>query len=507
LAKLGRIVLRFDASASVGAGHATRCLALADALAEMGAEVALLANAGAQDQVPGLALRHRVATAEPSGAAAVEAIRTLWREGADLAVVDHYSWAAAEERRLRTSVRRIVVIDDLADRAHDCDLLIDQNLGRSRAHYAGLVDPAAPLLLGPRYALLREPFRRLRHDARPSRAHRGGVESPASVQVLVSLGLADPGGATWRVCEALARLNAPAHYRVVMSPSAPDLPSMEALCARDRRFVLLGPQDAEAMARLLASADLAIGGAGVTAWERCALGVPSLVLVLADNQRAGASALATSGAALVFEPDAIGLARLARACVDLSGRPRTRAEMARAASEIADGRGALRAAAACGDLMSGFTLRPATLEDGEAVWRWRNSPGARAASRATDEIPLSAHLDWFAQAIASTRRVILIGHSKGASVGMVRFDHADDGCWDVSIAIDPARTGRGLGSALLKRACDWLRADRVVGRLTATAREANAASLAAFQKAGFTLGEPREGWVAMRSEGDKSGGA
>ncbi|MFN8946266.1 MAG: UDP-2,4-diacetamido-2,4,6-trideoxy-beta-L-altropyranose hydrolase, partial [Alphaproteobacteria bacterium] len=166
MAEPHRVAIRFDASGAVGGGHAVRCLALADRLADCGAEILLLTNAGADEVVPALARRHRWQAVGAGGSAALEAVFGAWRGGADLAIVDHYGWAAADERLLRPGTRRLAVIDDLANRAHDCDLLVDQNAGRVERDYAGLVGPLVPLLVGPRFALLRQAFSTLREKAR-----------------------------------------------------------------------------------------------------------------------------------------------------------------------------------------------------------------------------------------------------------------------------------------------------------------------------------------------------
>ena len=192
LAEPQRVAIRFDASRTLGGGHAVRCLALADRLAARGADVLLLTNVEARDMVPALTQRHRWRSVEPGGAAACAALQSVWPDGADLAIVDHYGWAAAEERLLRPGVRQLAVIDDLANRVHACDLLVDQNAGRIEGDYAGLVGPGVPLLVGSRYALLRPAFAALRNEALARRAKRVSACSDAPPRVLVSAGLASP---------------------------------------------------------------------------------------------------------------------------------------------------------------------------------------------------------------------------------------------------------------------------------------------------------------------------
>ncbi|MFN9972816.1 MAG: hypothetical protein ACK58T_23300, partial [Phycisphaerae bacterium] len=193
----------------------------------------MLTNAGADEVVPALARRHRWQAVGAGGSAALEAVFSAWRGGADLAIVDHYGWAAADERLLRPGTRRLAVIDDLANRAHDCDLLVDQNAGRVERDYAGLVGPLVPLLVGPRFALLRQAFSTLREKARVRGAAPAGV-----ARVLVSAGLSDPGGVTRLVCEMLSRVEQRMRVDVVVSASAASHAALEGLAARDPRFVL-----------------------------------------------------------------------------------------------------------------------------------------------------------------------------------------------------------------------------------------------------------------------------
>ena len=500
MAEPHRVAIRFDASSVMGGGHAVRSLALADRLGDRGAEVLLLTNAEACEMLSALGQRHRWRAVGVGGSAALEALFSEWRGGADLAIVDHYGWSAADERLLRPAARRVAVIDDLANRAHDCDLLVDPNAGRAARDYAGLVGPAVPLLTGPRFALLRPAFGALRAEAlvRRTQAQQAAVSDVP--RVLVSAGLSDPGGIALRACEMLARIEERMCVDVVVSRSAPSHAGLELLAARDRRFSIHAGVDADGMAALMLKASLAIGGGGGTSWERCALGLPSLVFVLAENQRKGADALADTGAALVFEADDAGTMAMARSVADLLSRPEALAAMSQAAFGLVDGRGTLRVASACEDLVEGISLRVAGAADGEQVWRWRNAPAARAASRATDAIELGSHLDWYARAIIDPRRLILIGQADGQAFGMVRFDETGEGAWDVSIALDPSRTGRGLGTRLLRRACAWLEADRPIRAFRAAARETNTSSLRAFSSCGFSLGDPSDGWVPMTAE-------
>lgn len=194
----------------------------------------------------------------------------------DWLIVDHYSLDAAWERKLRTRSRRIMVIDDLANRSHDCDLLLDQNYYRqSERRYDGLVPAHCRTLLGPTYALLRREFR---SAMRTATARSGEVH-----RVLVFLGGSDPDNITARVLEAFDLTGArDIALDVVVGASNVHGSEIEASCRKlgNASFHV----QVDNIATLMARADLAIGAGGATTWERCALGLPTLTVVAADNQ-------------------------------------------------------------------------------------------------------------------------------------------------------------------------------------------------------------------------------
>jgi len=189
-----------------------------------------------------------------------------------------------------------MVIDDLADRPHDCDLLLDQSLGREAADYAGLLPPAATPLIGPGYALLRPEFARLRAASLARR------ERPVLRKLLVTMGGVDKDNATGRVLDALASCTLPdaVEITVVMGPQAPWLSEVRAQAAAMPvpTKVLVGVRD---MAALMAESDLAIGGGGMTSIERCVLGLPTIIVIQAENQIRQAKDLERAGAAVIYD--------------------------------------------------------------------------------------------------------------------------------------------------------------------------------------------------------------
>jgi UDP-2,4-diacetamido-2,4,6-trideoxy-beta-L-altropyranose hydrolase len=355
-------VFRADASLKIGTGHVMRCITLAAALRARGADctfitrehignlISLIRSHGFHADVlpsPGsfnAAMgsdsyrQHDLAHSEwlglPQETDAQECLRMLLGVEVDWLVVDHYALDARWERQVRGRARRLMVIDDLADRPHCCDLLLDQNFGRDAASYARLLPPECVSLCGASYALLRPEFAALREYSLQRRAGLGVRH------ILIAMGGVDKDNATGGVLEELARITLPHDCRitVVMGLTAPWLASVRRIASQLSwpTTVRVGISD---MAQLMADADLAVGAAGATSWERCCLGLPSVILPLADNQRLACQALHESGAAIASDLDHVKdtIARLVRdqTCLAL---------MSAAAARVTNGGGTARVA-------------------------------------------------------------------------------------------------------------------------------------------------------------------
>jgi UDP-2,4-diacetamido-2,4,6-trideoxy-beta-L-altropyranose hydrolase len=306
-----KAVFRTDASSKIGSGHVMRCLTLASKLRASDYDIHFIcrelhghmaATIEAQDfrvhLLPGTGgasypVRGRPVHADWLGVAwqedAAQSAEVLHRIGSRVSwlVIDHYAIDAGWESLLRPMAERIMVIDDLADRSHDCDLLLDQNLYQdTEQRYAGMVNEDCELLLGPKYSLLRDEFRVQRKHRRK---RDGSVKN-----ILVFLGGADPDNATGMVLDAIAGLDWPdTHVDVVIGSSNPNRKTLELQCA-SMENVSCNCQVTN-MAELMNNADLAIGGGGASTWERCALELPALVVSLADNQQPIAEAVASTG--------------------------------------------------------------------------------------------------------------------------------------------------------------------------------------------------------------------
>jgi UDP-2,4-diacetamido-2,4,6-trideoxy-beta-L-altropyranose hydrolase len=344
----GRTALfRCDASWIIGGGHVSRSLALAEELARRGWKCVFATLRSSSTTSPALAaagfpLLELTEAAEQDEAGT---IGSRLEHPVDLLIVDHYRRDAVFERECRDWAARIMVIDDLADRPHDADFLLDQTFGRSTADYAALAPADCTMLLGSQYALLRPAFAQLRPLA--MRRRNGSLE-----RVLVCMGGADPHDLTTRALDALSLWRPSLAVDVVIgsgySAEGAIRDKLASFGAGSRIFV--ATQD---MARLIAEADLSVGSGGVITWERCTLGLPACVVVTADNQRGVVRALVEAGAILdagdwtSATPETIAQVLASQISAQALGR------MSEIAASICDGGGCGRVADAIEDRLAG----------------------------------------------------------------------------------------------------------------------------------------------------------
>jgi UDP-2,4-diacetamido-2,4,6-trideoxy-beta-L-altropyranose hydrolase len=334
-----RAVFRADASAKIGAGHVMRSLTLAESLNEAGWGCAFACKAGTLTTVPSLgASGHKIIKLECDEQEEAIRLEENFDTKVNWLIVDHYNRDAAFETACRTWADQIMVIDDLADRPHDGDLLLDQGPDSDSSNYSRLVGKKCQFLMGPKYAMLRPQFSETRKTVCLSR-QTGAVQ-----RILVSLGSVDSRNNTAVVLKVLAKINFDFELDVVLGPNAPHLTDIHDLINNLslEANIHIG---FESMASLMEAADLAIGAAGTTSWERCCLGLPSIAIIVADNQSGFAEGLKTAGAARVLDGRySISKKELEQSIQELAGSVPRRLAMAKAAYQMCDGLGAERVA-------------------------------------------------------------------------------------------------------------------------------------------------------------------
>jgi UDP-2,4-diacetamido-2,4,6-trideoxy-beta-L-altropyranose hydrolase len=326
--------IRADASVATGMGHVMRCLTLAHALRRKDVSVSFISrdlpgNANDYSRRQGFPV-HLLARAEqvrdrPLQSAhdwlgvepktdAAQTRALLEGQRVDWLIIDHYGIDHEWETQLRTQARRIMVIDDQANRRHDCDLLLDQNYLHDRHRYDPLTPPGCRKLLGPRYALLRDQFRNAppRSDA-----------SQRPPRLFVCFGGADPDNVSGRVLDALDHQTL-RHIEIdlVAGSLNPNLARLQARRQAWRRLTI--HRQVDDIAALMRQADLGIGAGGGTTWERLAVGLPSLVITLAPNQESYSAALHADGYInLLGHKDAVDSETIRAAVIESLGHPET----------------------------------------------------------------------------------------------------------------------------------------------------------------------------------------
>lgn len=280
-----KVVIRTDSSSTIGSGHLMRCLTLASGLRRLGATIAFVCR-----NLPGNFCRkleegnfsiHRIGDDEAAiirdtDVAVGEMKEILRGEGrVDWLIVDHYALDKRWERSLRKKNLHIMVIDDRANRSHDCDLLLDQNFfPDAETRYDDLVPAHCQKLFGPRYALLRPEFAEARGQLRQ---RDGSIK-----RILITMGGADPNNVTPRVLEAVKLLDrSDITIDVIVGTANEHGDEIESVSSE--LPVCNIHYEAKNMASLMAEADLCIGAGGSTTWERCCLGLPALFIAASDN--------------------------------------------------------------------------------------------------------------------------------------------------------------------------------------------------------------------------------
>lgn len=361
-----KIAIRVDASIRIGIGHVMRCLTLADELRVQGAKCnficrelpghqrsliqnrgypvfSLQACAGHEDSS-----RPNNECPDISWQEDVEQTIGLLRKGigtVDWLIVDHYGLERSWEEQLRSLDARVMVIDDLADRSHECDLLLDQNFYDNLDNrYIDLIEPKCRALLGPRYALLRDEFLR---NGRSLRRRDGQVR-----RILIFFGGTDPSNETAKALDALRLFNRPElEADIVLGGANPFRDIIQAQCngwPNVNCHIQVGN-----MAELMSKADLALGAGGSATWERCFLGLPTATIIVAANQIETTEALARTGAIVnLGSATQVTAQNLVEAMEELCSKPEKLKSLSQRCRAIMGGKDFLGAAGVAKELIT-----------------------------------------------------------------------------------------------------------------------------------------------------------
>lgn len=487
-----RVAFRTDASTTIGVGHVKRCLTLADALRTAGASVCFVCRQHEGHLCDEIAERGLLVLRLPRPAAGARDAASWQEEARETAqalagageqphwlVIDHYGIDHRVESALRAAAERVMVIDDLADRVHDCDLLLDQNLVLSmNTRYADKVPAHCALLLGPQYCLLQPIYAEL-HDRTAPRA--GPVR-----RVFVFFSGADVDNLTGRAVAAFLRV-APRGVQldVVITSGHPHVAALRQQAAQHSNVQL--HVDLPTLAPLMAQADLAIGAGGVTSWERACLGLPTLAIMMAENQRAVLEGLDRHGLVRWLGTQQEMSESALSASIGAALQADLDREWSMRCAQTVDGRGVSRVCAAvCVSSATPLVARRAVPSDEAQLLEWANDPVTRANAFSPGHISAEAHAQWFRARLGQLDSclIYLVETDAGVPVGQVRFDRkAQD--WEIDYCLAPQFRGRGLGRPMLEAALGALRGERQDGFLVGRVKAGNAPSQRVFEALGF----------------------
>jgi len=492
-----KILFRTDASAQIGTGHVVRCCTLAEALFESGAqihfvcrhlprslynmlfakgfEVSLLESSGFNGELDDYVVPHSHWLGVSQGEDAQATLGIIKGDKQDWIIVDHYALDVSWEQQLRQVTKNIMVIDDLADRKHDCDLLLDQNFYLDQeTRYLNFVPKTCQMLLGPGYALLRKEFAQQRSNAT---IRTGDVK-----RILVFFGGVDLHDYTTQTILALSEIeNISFTVDIVIGAEHPNQTHISNLC---EQFGYQLYVQTTRVAELMLNADLAIGAGGGAVWERACMMSPALSIPIAKHQIKQLEDLATTGILYTFDAATFDCENIKRHVLALIENHSLRHLLSSNSALLVDGRGAEKVARKLSAAIF-VSVREAKLSDEQDLFLWRNHPNIRDVSFNKNEISPEQHSNWFRGVLANNDKVLLIGEFEGRSVGVVRFDVGDTAA-EVSIYLIQKSENKGMGLSLLHSAELWLKKNKShIKTIKASVIESNDISHRFFIRAGF----------------------
>jgi len=494
-----KIIFRVDASQQVGSGHVMRCLTLAEALCDLGEAVEFITRAhlGNLDEYinsKGFKVHSLPVPSDSdiqqslSGyeqwlgdkqeADAKESIQAFVGTQVDWLIIDHYALDQTWEEKLRPHVRKIMVIDDLANRCHDCDLLLDQNYIHDRNRYDPLLLPATTKLLGPDYALLRKDF--------VGNSHSTAGKHEVIKNIFVFFGGSDPDNLTSTALKALIQPDLK-HLKVdvVIGSANPNFTEVKALVTEHPNARL--HVQVENVAELMGKSDIALGAGGTTTWERMAAGLPSIVVTIAENQVALTRDLDQDGylkwLGNVVQVDMIVIHD---ALLEAIQNPHQLHAQSRKGQRLVDGMGAqiIARLLSVGPDAETLTVRRAKATDCLLYWCWANDPVVRENAFNQQPIRWEDHQSWFEKRLNNPDTFMLLIECDFGPVGQVRFDRSDSS-FVIGYSIAKQFRGFGLGKSILKRAINCLRQEKPI-TLIGDVKEANLPSRKVFKQLGFS---------------------
>jgi UDP-2,4-diacetamido-2,4,6-trideoxy-beta-L-altropyranose hydrolase len=475
------LIIRSDASIQIGTGHVMRCLALAQASQAQGGQAIFVFTdqstalenrlLGEGMQVVYLSVESGSTEDSKQTADFTLALNAKW------VVVDGYQFGAEYQKTIKNSGLNLLFIDDYGhSKNYSADLVLNQNIS-ARAEWYQCRSPHTQLLLGERYTLLRKQFSAWQGYQKKI---TDNVEN-----ILITLGGSDPGNITAWILEALQLVKSHAlHLTVVVGGNNPHYESLEFLANQCIHSIRLLNNVAD-MPQLMAEADIAIAAGGITNWELAMLGVPTMVIPIADNQTEIAQALNDREIVMsVGRIPTISPQEFANQFEELWHDRDRRDRMSRAGQALIDGEGCDRIVMKLCELP--LRLRLVSRRDCELIWNWSNDSTTRQASFNQNFIPWAEHQQWFERRLQNISGYFWIAIDENDHpIGQVRLDPISQENVEISISIDAQHRHRGLGHHLLNLVIQKFLIKTDFKAIIAWVKVDNIASCHLFEKAQF----------------------
>ena len=473
------IIIRADATETIGTGHVMRCIALAQELRRRCSDIHFVMSPAPSTVISRLekeGFTWEIIHGETGTHRDADMTCAIARRlSASWIILDGYKFGGDFQKAIKDHELGLLCIDDYghADQYH-ADIILNQNIYAEDIIYPA--NDKTRLLLGSRYALLRK-------EILPWREDRCLNPGPAK-KIVITMGGSDPQNATLLVLHALQKL--PVHAfsaRIVIGGSNPHAGIIsESIRSTSHDVELL--RDVSNIGEIFAWADLAITSGGSTTLELAYIGVPMITLVIADNQKRVCESLDRKKAAInmgivdkTLEQKIIPIIQEVINSHDL------RNVLSRNAQCLVDGKGAGRVAAAlCGP---GIILKKARPAECWTVFHWANEPSVRDASFSSNPILWDEHMQWYLEKITNPDTFYwIILTEDHVPAGQVRFDIENTDA-TISILIDPRFRGRNMGVDAMQISAKTIFAVTDVKRIHAYIKPSNTPSVKAFRKAGF----------------------
>ena len=497
-----KFYFRVDSSLQIGSGHVVRCLTLAAELKKRGANCKFICRNHKNNlikkikeegfEVVTLALNYKKKIKKNTKSSSLKYVTWIgasWKEDAkqtinilksekvDWLVVDHYGIDYKWEQKLRSYIKKIMVIDDLANRSHDCDLLLDQNLiADYKNRYKNILPKSCTTLVGPEFALLQDDYKDLHLSAPPRKG-------PAK-RILVYFGATDEEKLTEKTLMAFLQLNRKdIILDIVLSSQSSQIKNIKNLAKKFKNINV--HSELKSLANLILKADLAVGACGSTSWERCCLGLPSIVVTIADNQKPIAKALHKKGVVRwlghwnKLTKDSIYNQLIASIDHNLQA-------WSNKCRLVTNGCGTKKVASILNlNEKTNLFTRFANIEDKELLFNFVIDPLVRRNSFNSKLISKRKHLQWFNSCLKKikTCKILIVETSDKLPIGQVRIDKKINS-WHIDYSLTNYAREKKIGFKLLKLA---LKKFNQIGihNFIAKVKKKNKPSCVIFEKLGF----------------------